>query len=615
MRMHLISTQTRIKPRPNLPAAGDPLLAAEAISDTEIRLQVTLVDPLHAEFVEIERATAAEGPFANIATVQTDAVLTEFLYTDTALSAGTSYYYRARSRIDSTALRKYSEYTSVEAEVTDTTPVAASPVQPTGLSVTETARDADTVTYTLAWNAQGDADTFNVWIEPSIDGGYENGDSATPMANTASTSITGVAMDREIEYGETVLCVQGVNAAGPGAIARFPFYIPGNLTRPSIELTVGGGGNDVSVTVTRSGDDDSATHIEIERAPSSGIFANVATVLIGAAAPQHVDIDLPDETYTYRARVTSDGGSRVSGWSPVATIDIDTGSGSPTTATLLATMGPMDQATPRLQDYVWSGNGSPIASDNGDGTIVADPTGLLAPGTNVARIIYDKLPNSNTPDVNRSFEDALPFTINLGDKIAFELDVYFDVDDILRWGDQRKLTYFKSGTVKVNGVSQMASHWVLNSESKRWRVTIDNPLYGLTGPSGQKGGVRDRKIAGGAIGSFKINQWMNIYCELHMNTKTFDEFRAEALAGTSWSKGDGRMLLIVDGVTIMDVNDAIIMTDYTNTRQKPFNNFEFGKQYQATYNDDGTLMNATEQKAIAHTEYRYYRTADLWQLP
>jgi hypothetical protein len=260
--------------------------------------------------------------------------------------------------------------------------------------------------------------------------------------------------------------------------------------------------------------------------------------------------------------------------------------------------------------FVASANQSPYGSDNGDTVVVAaDSVPALAgvwPGRNVVRVIYHKAPGA-TPDVNRSFEDNGPLSVNLGERVRVNLEMFCEVPDPARHGDQRKLTYFKSGYVTLpDGSKPMASTFVLNSESTRFRITIQNPLHGLTGPAGQAGGVRDRRINFGGPGSFKINQRMNVMCELHMNTKSFDELRAEAVAGTGWSRGDGRMIVVADGVTILDVADCCIMSDYGSTRQKPLNKLELGKQFQPSG------MTTEEMRAFGpYTENRYFAVAKI----
>jgi hypothetical protein len=575
-----------------------------AISPTEVAFTVSILDAESAEFIEIARSDNG-GPYSIVQTIDvTTEEGTVYQVTDTGRTAGVAYAYKARTRIDSLALRKHSPYTL---PLSVTMPSSGTLGQVTNLNITEDSRDADEVTYDATWDAVTGATSYDYWFEPSVDGGFEDGNSGAPN-NQVGTGLTGVVIPREADQNECVLVVAPRNASGRGAETRLPFYYPGNLLPPtscSVDVT----DDDVEVSFTESDQAEAAVEYDIERNDGAG-WSVIASVAAGLPAPQYPDVDLADGTYRYRVR-PKDALDATGRHSPEGVAHVSTGGGVGTgNAVLFADLGDLTgdpTVAPISLGAIGAGNGGYVASGtNGtaygstDIEVVADPTGQW-PGLNVVQIRYPRTGALQNPDVNRSFEDTSPININLGERMAFELEFLFDVDDPLRAADQRKITYFKSSS---GGGYSSASTFVLNSESERFRITVQNPLYQLPG-----GGVRDRRINIGPRGTVSMNTKIHVYCELHMNTKSFDTFVAEANAigdPALASRGDGRIILVVNGVTLLDVNDVIIMSDYGNTGQKPLWKFEIGKQWQG----------ATDKASSPiHTEYRYYRKAKLWKLP
>lgn len=268
----------------------------------------------------------------------------------------------------------------------------------------------------------------------------------------------------------------------------------------------------------------------------------------------------------------------------------------PTGGIIIADLGDLagdpNVAPIKMGTFVASASGDPYGSNSI--RVVYDPTGKW--GRNVVEIDYPKL-SGYSPDVNRSFEDmpGSP-TVGLGEKMVVELEVLPLVDDPLRYNDQRKLTYFKTGTWKdPNGKVWTASTFVLNTEGQKYRISLNDPMYKITGT--QK--IKVHRFGGG--GGFRINEINRIRCELHMNTQGFDALMA---AG---QPGDGRIIVDVNGVRMLDLQNVCIMDDLGG-QGKVFNKFEVGKQWQASG------VTTTEMRDMAWFERRYFGVARIIKL-
>jgi hypothetical protein len=281
--------------RQDLPVALPPTLTAVAAADDQIDVSWVLPEATNAETIELERATVSGGPWTLIDTITTSGEISG-TYNDTGRTAGTDYYYQARSYV-STALQPYSGYC---AEETATTTTASTPGQPTNVVETETARTATTITYTVSWDAVSGATSYDVWVEASTDGGYSNGSAGAPMTNTASTSVTGIVVTRSAGHDETVFVVASRNASGQGANKRLAVTIDGNLRAPVLN-TVTPSGTDVAIRYTEDANADAATEYQIEMDDGGG-FAVISTEAPAAAQPQHTEQGLASGDYTFRVR-------------------------------------------------------------------------------------------------------------------------------------------------------------------------------------------------------------------------------------------------------------------------------------------------------------------------
>lgn len=292
----IISTQ-----RPPRQAQA-PILEAEAVSDTEILVSWTFANIRDADTIVIERSDDG-GAFA---------VLTELpanghgSYSDTGLTPGTEYSYRATGKIvdptQGTLISGYSPEAS--AETSDT---AETLVQPTGLAVVEASRTADDVTFGASWNPVSGATSYDYWIEAGPDGGFTDADSASPN-NQPGTSVASIVVPRLENDDQCVLVVRGRNANGPGPTASLSFSAAGNLKPPTLSsVTVGGAGNDdLAIEYVEHVDSVAADEYQVERNSGSG-FGLIATVSPGVSPPQYTDVDRPVGSHIYRVRARDIG--------------------------------------------------------------------------------------------------------------------------------------------------------------------------------------------------------------------------------------------------------------------------------------------------------------------
>jgi hypothetical protein len=295
MRIYLQGVRGRFVMRPSAPDPVAPTIVVTAIAGDEINIEWTLAEADDAEVVEIEQSTTSGSGFANITLVETLGETTG-TFTATGLTPNTTYYFQARSFKDS-ALIRYSAYS---AEDSDTTPAAGSTLaQPANLAATETARDATTITYTLSWDAVANADSYDWWVEASIDGGYSNGSSGAPN-NSVTNSAAGIAVTRPAVGDETVFVVAGRDENGQGANTRLAVNIEGTMLPPTFD-SASLSGDDVTITYTEHDAADAVDNYQVERDSGAG-FVVISTEAVGAAQPQHVDSNLAAGDHTYRIR-------------------------------------------------------------------------------------------------------------------------------------------------------------------------------------------------------------------------------------------------------------------------------------------------------------------------
>ena len=178
------------------PAAPTSLVAT-ALSESSISLTWTDNSTNETGF-KVERATSASGPFTLITTTLANSPT----FSDTGLTASTTYYYRVRA----TNIVGDSANTTV-AQATTSAPSSTSPAAPSGL--TATAVSASSIT--LSWTDNSANETgFKVERGTSAAGTFSL--ITTTSANVVSFSDTGLAASTTYYYR-----VRATNTAGDSA--------------------------------------------------------------------------------------------------------------------------------------------------------------------------------------------------------------------------------------------------------------------------------------------------------------------------------------------------------------------------------------------------------------
>jgi hypothetical protein len=301
MRLYLRSAKARFHPQKILRTALPPTITATADSDTSITVAWTFNDVSNADQIEIERSLSSGTGFAVVATETANGSGSKQF---TSLTAGTTYYFRARGLISSGAYTPYSEYGN---EDSATTTGAATPDQPTNFTATETARDDTTVTYTLACTAVSGATSYDWYVGPSTDSGYSNADATTPNNVVGATfSQPNIPFTRSSADNEASPNVRARNASGPGPWATISggpgVVVPGNLGAPVFNSAIVSG-TSVIITYTEDDEADAADQYKIERSDNDGSsYSVIATKAAGTAAPQYTDTGLASDDYLYRVR-------------------------------------------------------------------------------------------------------------------------------------------------------------------------------------------------------------------------------------------------------------------------------------------------------------------------
>ena len=257
-------------------------LTATAISDSQINL--SWIDHATAETgFKIERKTGSGGTYAQIATVGANVTS----YSDTGLSAGTTYFYRVRAN-NSTSNSSYSNEASA---TTQSNPPGA----PTNLGATATSSSQ----INLAWTDNANNETgFKIERKTGTGGTYSQ--IATVGANVTTYSNTGLSANTNYFYRVRANNSSGDSAYSNEANATTPDVTPtapSNLAANAISTT--------QINLTWSDNASNETGFKIERKTGSGgTYAQIATV--GANVASYGDSGLTSgTTYYYRVRANN----------------------------------------------------------------------------------------------------------------------------------------------------------------------------------------------------------------------------------------------------------------------------------------------------------------------
>ncbi len=274
-------------------------LAATAVSSTQVDL--TWIDNSTNESgFKLERATAAAGPFTQIAVTGTGVTG----YSDSGLTASTTYYYRVRA----TNAAGDSAYSSTASATTQAQ--ATAPAAPTGLAATA----ASSSGITLFWADNSSNETgFKVERATASAGPFTQ--IAVTGASVTGYSDSGLAASTTYYYR-----VRATNAAGDSTYSNTASATtqaqsgvpaaPTGLTATAVSST--------SINLAWTDNSTNETGFKIERATvSTGPWSQRATT--GANNTAYSDTGLTAST-TYYYRVSAAGASGYSATSNVASV-------------------------------------------------------------------------------------------------------------------------------------------------------------------------------------------------------------------------------------------------------------------------------------------------------
>jgi chitodextrinase/glucose/arabinose dehydrogenase len=292
-------------PTPDItPPTAPSGLAASAVSGTQINLSWTAsTDNVGVSGYRLERCQGAGcTTFAQIATP------TGTSFSNTGLTAGTSYSYRVRAADAAGNLSGYSNVASASTTAADTTP----PTAPSGLS----ASAAGAGQINLSWTASTDnVGVSGYRLERCQGTGCVNfAQIATPAgASFADTGLTsGTSYSYQVRAADAAGNLSGYSnvASTTTAVAdTTPPAAPSGLTAGAIS------GAQINLSWTASTDNVGVTGYQLERCQGAGCvnFALVAT----PAGTAFSDGGLAASTsYSYRVRA-GDAGGNLSGYSNV----------------------------------------------------------------------------------------------------------------------------------------------------------------------------------------------------------------------------------------------------------------------------------------------------------
>ena len=255
-------------------------LTATAISGSQINLSWS--DVANETGFKIERKTGAGGTYAQIGT--TGANVTT--YSDTGLTAGTTYFYRVRAT-NASGDSSYSNETSA-------TTVVSPPNAPSGLTATATSSTQINLSWTDVANETG----FKIERKTGVGGTYIQ--IATVGAGIVSYSNTGLTANTNYYYRVRATNAGGdspySNEANATTLDTAP-AAPSGLTATAISTT------QINLSWTDNASNETGFKIE-RKTGAGGTYAQIGTV--GANLTTYNDTGLTDgTTYFYRVRATN----------------------------------------------------------------------------------------------------------------------------------------------------------------------------------------------------------------------------------------------------------------------------------------------------------------------
>jgi titin len=356
--------KTALGPPPNAPSD----LTATTISSSQINL--TWQDNSSDETgFKIERKTGA-GSYAQIATV--GAGVTS--YSNTALTAGTTYYYRVRA-YNAAGNSDYSN----EASPTTLPPPPAAPTLKSPVS----AATVSTRTPRLEWNASSGATDYGLQVATT---------STFTTLVVNATGIMGLFYDilpGTLNWNTTYYWrVNARNSYGTSAWASYWYFKtavgpPPNAPSDLIATPI----SSSQINLTWQDNSSDETGFKIERKTGAGSYAQIATVGVGVQSYNNTGLSA-NTTYYYRVRAyNAAGNSGYSNEASAATLP------PPPAAPVLkspASGATVSTRTPRLEWNASTGAtsyGLQVATTSTFTTLLVNVTGItglyydIAPGT------------------------------------------------------------------------------------------------------------------------------------------------------------------------------------------------------------------------------------------
>ena len=256
-------------------------LTATAASSTQINLKWTDNSGIETGY-KIERGTASAGPFTQIATVGASVAS----YSNTGLSAATTYYYRVRA-YNATGNSGYSN-------TANATTADVPPAVPTALTATAVSSSQ----INLAWT-QNSGNETGFKIERSGDN-VTFAQVATVGANVVTYSNTGLSGNTTYYYR-----VRAYNSAGNSAYSN----TASDITAPQAPsgLTATAAGYD-QIDLSWTDNSSSEAGFKIERSPDNVTFTQIATNAAGVATYSNTGLSA-NTTYYYRVRSYNSNGN------------------------------------------------------------------------------------------------------------------------------------------------------------------------------------------------------------------------------------------------------------------------------------------------------------------
>jgi hypothetical protein len=189
---------------PSNPPDGDPGgMTANVVSTSQIDLAWTDGSSNESGFL-LERSPASSGPWSEIA----DLAAGSQSYSDTGLSASTTYYYRVCAH----NANGLSGYASANATTDSPPPPPPAPQQPNGLA----ANGVSTSQINLQWNDNGpNEDGFRIERSPNGSSGWS--ELATLSANITSYQDTGLPEETTLHYRVVAFNVSGEATSDPAS--------------------------------------------------------------------------------------------------------------------------------------------------------------------------------------------------------------------------------------------------------------------------------------------------------------------------------------------------------------------------------------------------------------